>query len=209
MRIPSAVFGTGSEASKKTKPIARHFTRHGQWPETIVSQMSETTETVLEYPFAKIMFHSEILARGERHFRVYAITDSLTSLDYFQFDGPDFPGRINLLFDSLVDSPWGILALLSKSCILPQFQIDTQRKIIFFSRLLEFWELFLDEKEMFEVPGYHQAHGLAFWNTSFTKLFPAMISSGVPRELFESRGAGIFKADEIKNWIEEYILERQ
>ncbi|HHG86170.1 MAG TPA: hypothetical protein ENJ82_15580 [Bacteroidetes bacterium] len=111
---------------------------------------------------------------AEAHFRMYAPGR------YFKFDRGEVRRQRRYFFDGLVGSTWGLLALISCDGYVPLRKNDEERNLLFFRRLVEDWEIILNERHLFERKESAEFFGKYFWCGAESMLLPAVFEAGVP-----------------------------
>ncbi|MEM6267864.1 MAG: hypothetical protein AAF998_00435 [Bacteroidota bacterium] len=202
MKIPKILFGIGKEVHR---PVGRWMTkvkRDRQWPLLPEVEFVDTTETVPPGSPERVIFDIDPQIGMQNHFRVYS------PARYFKFacDMEPFQEELKLFYDGLVESTWGLLCLLPYGSYIPSLEVDRDRCVRFFERLNEDWDLFLDERHLFEHVRFSERTGTYFWNETYTKLFPALVRAGVPENVVGNTDLKTADDYQVPRWIEEYIL---
>ncbi|MEL7399666.1 MAG: hypothetical protein AAFN68_03730 [Pseudomonadota bacterium] len=203
MKIPKILFGTGKEVHRPTGRWMAKVKKHGQWPTMNDNDFINTEEMFPKGSSVRVLFEIDPEVGAQAHFRAYAPSR------YFKWTlGTQEVGAMEdkLFFDGLVESTWGLLCLLPVGGYIPTPKMDRGRNLRFFERLYEDWDILLNERHLFEHQRFGQGTGTYFWNEAYTRLFPSLAKSGVPRELIQN--SALKNPDDylVPRWIEEYIL---
>ncbi|MEM6270679.1 MAG: hypothetical protein AAF998_14655 [Bacteroidota bacterium] len=204
MEIPKILFGTGQEVHQRTKRWMAKVKREMKWSEIPEDEMFLTESMAPKGSGIKVLFEINPAVGSVKAFRVYSpsryFKSSLLAEDSIYF------GEKNLLFDSMVESSWGLLCLLTVGSYIPTIKMDRGRTIRFFERFLEDFEIFLGEKHLFEAEGIAANYGKYFWRGIGTQLWSAMVGAGVPQEEFQNKLVSQFDDYDAVRLIEKYVL---
>ncbi len=177
-----------------------------EWPGRLDIDTIDTKIVAPRSSGIKVLFKIDPTIGGTKCFRAYG------PFRYFPFDlsrdRTQFWAENNLLFDNLVGQPWGLLALLGIEGYVPRMEFDEVRSRLFFESLVENWEIFLEERHLFEQEDWQSPTPVYFWNGAHNRLWNALRDcGGVPSEILNS--VPLHERDDYQavRWINEYILK--
>lgn len=200
MKIPQILLGTGKEVHPKVSRLMLKIKKDAKWPKFADSEFVDTRE--MDNP-TRILFQLDPALGAKSYFRLYSFSryskEDLGSKNYL--------AQRRVFFDGLVNSPWGVLALLCRSAFVPPINQDAARAKLFFRNLVQFWDTFIAEKALFYDENGSFNAGSYFWKNSDTQLWPLMYKAGVPKEVFEGIEWDKLSDYQARDWILEYILE--
>lgn len=206
MKFPSALYGSDEVVRENMLPIIEHFVKHEIWPESFVSFLIDTRDISRLNPEVKVDFYLAEFAAQASNFRLYTLIDLLYEMNWYS-DEIHFHKKSNIVFDQLIDFDWGVLCLISGNAPFENIGMDIARKTQFFRKFIAIFDTLLNEKSIFVPVGSPTEMNLAFWNSSFSTLFPLMIRAGVPFEAFDNHPNHRFNDNEAVKLIRQYILE--
>lgn len=203
MKIPKILLGTGKEVHPKISRLMAKAKKTRVWPEFSDEEMVDTQTIPLEDGHPRILLDIDPAIGGETHFRLYAPSR------YFKFSEGHEPlwEDIRFVFDNLIRSQWGLLALLYQAAHVPTVKEDRERGLLFFQSLVEHWDSILEEKPFLANPDPPFGQGTYFWNSVGTQLWYLMAEAGVPKGLHKELRWTELTNYQAHEWIVGYILK--
>ena len=204
MKIPKMLYGTGADVHPKAKRYVSKALKAGIVPSIQDKDLMDLSDLregnylprVLAQPYAGMGIHA--------HFRAYFLS---LGHPYWTL-GLDVFTTINIMFDGLVTSEWGILSILCDGTYAPRPDREPERNRLFFERLVEVWPTFIENKDVFFDPRMLRFGGGYFWQNASTDLWSIFVEKGgIPIEIIRETLAIPRDNYYVPELIHKYILK--
>jgi hypothetical protein len=178
--------------------------KSGHWQGFGEDEMIDTDDLPKPATGPMVLFRLDPSHGAERHIRLYA------PRRYFKFshDNDAFWKENHLVFDSLVESRWGILALLCMGAWVPKLEQDRERSLLFFQGLVDNWDAYQAERDLFYDEYWTYLAGPYFWNNASSWLWTHLVQAGgVPQTLVQGVEMKAIGDEQARDWVLEYVLK--